>query len=157
MEGRGGPVEEARLYYLDYAATSAVRSPSGGEAVSCFPLSRSVVVTTASDHNAVLLWEGLGGWPGARGLFPPREDGAGMVSMVSDRAQPPSLAERLEWEWGVMVRHCLSCGREVHRILGATQQGAIRLSVGWNSTSEDADWAIMGTEDVTAAPTVPVS
>jgi len=70
---------------------------------------------------------------------------------------PPTLALRLDREWGVMVRHGLNCAPEVHRILHTERTGAVRLSLGWASTAEDVDRALEGMDALTSSPSVPVS
>jgi cysteine desulfurase / selenocysteine lyase len=103
------------------------------------------------------LRDGLLGLPGVRVLSPPGEDGVGIVTLVSPHVDPPTLALRLDREWGVMGRHGLNCAPEVHRILGTERTGALRLSVGWASTAEDVDRALEGLEALTSPSSVPVS
>lgn len=103
------------------------------------------------------LREGLSSLPGVRVLSPPGADGVGIVTLISDRVDPPMLASRLDREWGVMVRHGLNCAPEVHRILGTTATGAVRLSLGWASTREDVDRAVEAVDALTAPFSVPVS
>jgi cysteine desulfurase / selenocysteine lyase len=103
------------------------------------------------------LREGLAGLPGVRVVSPPGEDGVGIVTVISDRVDPPTLAMRLDREWGVMVRHGLNCAPEAHRTLGTATTGAVRLSLGWASTAHDVDRALEGIEILTSQPSVPVS
>jgi selenocysteine lyase/cysteine desulfurase len=81
----------------------------------------------------------------------------GIVTAVSDRVHPSELAERLDREWGVMVRYGLNCAPEVHRMLGTEKEGAVRFSLGWASTLQDVEQAVRGVDAITAAPRVPVS
>jgi cysteine desulfurase / selenocysteine lyase len=104
-----------------------------------------------------LLRDGLSSLPGVRVLSPPGEKGVGIVTVVSDRIDPPTLAMRLDREWGVMVRHGLNCAPEVHRILGTEATGAVRLSLGWASTADDVNRALEGVSALTSQPSVPVS
>jgi cysteine desulfurase / selenocysteine lyase len=102
------------------------------------------------------LREGLSALPGVRVLSPRGERGVAIVTVISDRVDPATLASRLDREWGVMVRHGLNCAPEVHRILGTEQTGAVRLSLGWASTADDVDRALEGIEAITSQPSVPV-
>ena len=81
----------------------------------------------------------------------------GIVTIVADAVDPPTLARRLDEEWGVMVRHGLNCAPEAHRVLGTARTGAVRLSVGWASTPGDVDQALRGVEAVCAPPIVSLS
>jgi selenocysteine lyase/cysteine desulfurase len=103
------------------------------------------------------LWEGLHALSGVRVLSPPAPDGVGIISVISDRADPPAIAERLDREWGVLVRHGLNCAPEVHRMLGTEHMGAVRLSLGWASTPQDVEQALRGLDAITSVPVVPVS
>jgi cysteine desulfurase / selenocysteine lyase len=103
------------------------------------------------------LRDGLLGFPGVRVLSPPGEDGVGIVTLISPRVDPPTLAFRLDRDWGVMGRQGLNCAPETHRILGTERTGAFRLSLGWASTAEDVDRALEGVEALTSSPSVPVS
>ncbi|MGW8267292.1 MAG: aminotransferase class V-fold PLP-dependent enzyme [Longimicrobiales bacterium] len=104
-----------------------------------------------------VLWDGVQSLPGVRVLSPPAPEGVGIVTLVSDRVDPPTIAERLDREWGVMVRYGLNCAPEVHRLLGTDSTGAVRLSLGWASTPRDVEEALRGLDDITSSPVVPVS
>ena len=108
------------------------------------------------DLKAVLR-EGLDGLAGVRVLSPPAPEGVGIVTLVSDRVDPSEMAERLDREWGVMVRYGLNCAPEIHRMLGTEERGAVRLSLGWASTREDVEEALRGVDAITSSPVVPVS
>ena len=104
-----------------------------------------------------VLREGMASIPGIRVLSPAAPEGVGIVTVISDRAHPSELAERLDREWGVMVRYGLNCAPEVHRMLGTEKQGAVRFSLGWASTLQDVEQAVRGVDAITAAPRVPIS
>ena len=104
-----------------------------------------------------VLREGLASIPGIRVLSPAAPEGVGIVTVISDRAHPSELAERLDREWGVMVRYGLNCAPEVHRMLGTEKQGAVRFSLGWASTLQDVEQAVRGVDAITAAPRAPIS
>lgn len=101
------------------------------------------------------LRDGLEQIPGVRVLSPPAPDGPGIVTLVADDPDPATLAHRLEDEWDVLTRPGLHCAPEVHRLLGTTQGGALRLSLGWASTEEDVDRAVRGVDAI--AGRTPVS
>lgn len=90
------------------------------------------------------LRRGLGSIPGVTVLSPAAPDGVPIVTMVSDRLDPATLAGELDRGWGVLVRHGLNCAPEVHRILGTSRTGAVRFSLGWSSTARDVDQALLG-------------
>lgn len=104
-----------------------------------------------------VLRDGLDSLSGVRVLSPPARKGVGIVTVVSDRISPSELAQRLDREWGVLVRHGLNCAPEVHKMLGTQEEGVVRFSLGWASTPEDVEAALRGTDSITSGPLVPVS
>ena len=104
-----------------------------------------------------VLWEGPNSLQGIRVLSPLAPEGLGIVTVVSERMNPPTLAGLLDQEWGVLVRHGLNCAPGVHRMLGTEAQGAVRFSVGWATTEEDVLQAIRGVDSLTSGPRVPVA
>ena len=103
-----------------------------------------------------ILWEGLGSLSGIRVLSPRAPDGVGIVTISSPRVDSATLAGRLDREWGVLVRYGLNCAPEVHRLLGTSRGGAVRLSLGWASTRAAVEQAIRGVDAITSHPRVPV-
>jgi len=103
-----------------------------------------------------LLREGLSSIHGVRVLSPPAPDGVGIVTLVSHRIGPQELAERLDREWGVMVRYGLNCAPEVHRMLGTEKEGVVRFSLGWASTPRDVEQAVRGVDSILSGTVVPV-
>lgn len=103
------------------------------------------------------LRDGLEAIVGVRVLSPAAPDGVGVVTIVADDVDPGTMADRLDREWGVMTRPGLHCAPEVHRILGTTETGALRFSLGWASTEEDVDVALEGVDAIVGTPAVPVS
>jgi len=99
-----------------------------------------------------ILWEGLGALSGVRVLSPRAPEGVGIVTIVADSMDPGVLSQRLDREWGVMVRHGLNCAPEVHRLLGTEEKGAVRFSLGWASTLQDVEAAVRGVDALTAPP-----
>jgi cysteine desulfurase family protein len=111
-------------------------------------------------HEATLkarLRAGLERIPGVEVHSPAAPDGAGVVTITHQRVDPPSLAERLDREFGVLCRPGLHCAPEVHRMLGTDGTGALRFSVGWCSTEADVDRALEGVAAVVAAAAVRAS
>ena len=103
------------------------------------------------------LRDGLDQVAGARTLSPEGRDGVGIVTITSDTVDAPTLARRLGAEFGVMARAGLHCAPEAHALLGTTETGALRLSVGWATTEEDVDRAIEGVDAICRQPAVSVS
>lgn len=97
------------------------------------------------------LRDGLEQIEGVRVLSPSAPDGSAVVTFVSRHASPGEIARRLDAEWQVMARAGLHCAPEVHRLLGTLETGAVRFSLGWNSTEADVDRAVEGV-DAIAAP-----
>lgn len=104
-----------------------------------------------------LLWEGLSALSPVQVLSPLDREGVGIVTITSRRVDPGTLAERLDREWGVMVRYGLNCAPEVHGLLGTGRAGAVRLSMGWASTRADVEKAIRGVDAITSNPVFSVS
>lgn len=104
-----------------------------------------------------MLREGLGGIRGVTVLSPAAPEALGIVTIRHDRIPPSELASRLDREWGVLVRHGLNCAPEVHKLLGTTEGGAVRFSLGWASTRRDVEQAIRGVDAITSGPMVPGS
>ncbi|HEX7050292.1 MAG TPA: aminotransferase class V-fold PLP-dependent enzyme [Longimicrobiales bacterium] len=88
------------------------------------------------------LWEGLRAVPGVRVLSPAAEDGVAIVTMTAETVEAAALARRLDAEHGVLCRAGLHCAPEVHAMLGTTQSGAVRFSLGWASTMDDVHRAV---------------
>ena len=103
------------------------------------------------------LHDGLSSVPGVRVLSP--RDGAtvSIVTMESDRIDPGALGHALDRDFGVQCRAGLHCAPGVHRLLGTSATGAVRFSLGWNSTPADVDAAVEGVERATASARVAVS
>jgi selenocysteine lyase/cysteine desulfurase len=104
-----------------------------------------------------VLWDGLESLPGVSVLSPPAPDGVGIVTLVSKLLEPGFLSQKLDRDWGVMVRYGLNCAPEVHKLLGTEERGAVRFSLGWASTLQDVEAAVRGVDAITSSPTVYVS
>lgn len=82
---------------------------------------------------------GLSAIAGLTVLSPPDPTGVGVVTVVSERMDPSALAARLDGEYGIMTRAGLHCAPEAHRLLGTSETGALRFSLGWDTTAEGVD------------------
>ncbi len=98
------------------------------------------------------LREGLEGLGGVRVLSPEAPEGAAIVTVVSRALDPARLAERLDREGGVQVRSGLHCAPGTHDLLGTSDTGAVRFSLGWGSTPADVDAALAAMEALAASP-----
>jgi selenocysteine lyase/cysteine desulfurase len=103
------------------------------------------------------LHEGLSSVAGVRVLSPAGDSTLPVVTMISDRLDPSALAHVLDRDFGVQCRSGLHCAPGVHRLLGTSETGAVRFSVGWCSTDADVRAAIQGVAGATASPQVAVS
>lgn len=105
-------------------------------------------------HGAELkarLHTGFCGIPGVRVLSPANGDGVAIVTIVADQIDVPTLASRLDREFGVLTRPGLHCAPEAHRVIGTDKTGAVRFSLGWSTTPEHVDLAIDAVAQVTGA------
>lgn len=99
------------------------------------------------------LRDGLVGVRGLRVLSPPAPGGTPIVTVVPERMDAATLAQRLDEDYGVMTRAGLHCAPEVHALLGTTGSGAVRFSLGWASTESDVDRAVLAAASIVEAPT----
>lgn len=97
------------------------------------------------------LWEGLNSLAEIRVLSPRAPEGVSIVTVVPRTLDVPTLANRLDREHGVLTRAGLHCAPEAHRLIGSDDTGAVRFSLGWNTTEQDVDLAIDAVAQVTGA------
>lgn len=97
------------------------------------------------------LRRGLADIRGVRVLSPPAPEGAPIVTLVVDRIDPGTLAQRLDRDHGVLARPGLHCAPESHRLLGTAETGALRFSLGWATTEAEVDRAIEAVARVAGA------
>jgi selenocysteine lyase/cysteine desulfurase len=102
------------------------------------------------------LREGLDSIPSIRVLSPPAPDGIAVVTVVSDRLDPATLADRLDREFGVATRPGLHCAPEVHRLLGTVATGALRFSLGWATTEQEVEYTVEAVARSVHEPAMPV-
>ncbi len=121
---------------------------------------RDTGVAAIHRHEMTLkarLRDGLGCIAGLQVLSPPGPRGVPVVTVKADGMDAASLAGHLDSEYGVQTRAGLHCAPEVHRILGTTESGAVRFSLGWASTREDVDAAVAGVARLLRPVSVPVA
>ena len=94
------------------------------------------------------LVDGLGSIAGLRMLSPPAPQGVPIVTVRANGMDAASLAGHLDSGYGVQTRAGLHCAPEVHRMLGTCDSGAVRFSLGWASTREDVDAAVLGVAEL---------
>lgn len=97
------------------------------------------------------LIDGLAALPGVRVLSPGTPGGAPIVTFVADSAAPGEVAGRLD-RLGVACRAGLHCAPGAHRVLGTSETGAVRLSLGWCSTAADVTESLAAVERALAGP-----
>ena len=103
------------------------------------------------------LVDGLSSVPGLDVLSPPAPDGVPVVTVRAREMDAASLAEHLDREHGVQTRAGLHCAPEVHRILGTSEEGAVRFSLGWASSRCDVEAAVQGVDAALRPAVVPVA
>ena len=65
--------------------------------------------------------------------------------------QPHDAGTILDGDYGIAVRAGLHCAPLVHEDLGTSPHGAVRISLGWNTTETDIDRAVTAIADMGAA------
>jgi len=103
------------------------------------------------------LLDGFSTIHGLRVLSPAAPGGVPVVSVMADQLDAAAFATRLDREHQIQTRAGLHCAPEVHKLLGTSESGAVRFSLGWASTTEDVDAAVMGVDAVLGRVSVPVS
>ena len=97
------------------------------------------------------LIDGLVALDGVDVLSPGTPGGAPIVTFVADALEPGEMAARLD-RLGVASRSGLHCAPGAHRVLGTLDRGAVRLSLGWNSSAADVAAARGAVERALAGP-----
>lgn len=95
------------------------------------------------------IMEGLATIPGIRLLGPPPEqDRAGLVSFTLEAVESAELAFLLDRRYGIAVRAGYHCTPQGHETAGTLDSGAVRASVGWKTTADEADALIDAVKDI---------
>jgi cysteine desulfurase/selenocysteine lyase len=94
------------------------------------------------------LRRGLVDVPGVRVLSPEAPEGVGIVAVAAEAMEAHELALRLDRGHGVLTRAGLHCAPGAHGVLGTLACGAVRFSVGWATTAEEVDRAVLAVREV---------
>lgn len=80
---------------------------------------------------------------GARILAtPPAYPTIANLSFIAERFSPSEIAQRLDREFGILTRASLHCAPSAHRLHGTLKSGAVRLSPGALTTTEEIEATI---------------
>ncbi|MDK8181234.1 aminotransferase class V-fold PLP-dependent enzyme [Paenibacillus sp. UMB4589-SE434] len=77
------------------------------------------------------------------------EPRTGIVSFISSTMDSAEFAFRLDREYGIAVRAGYHCTPLAHQAAGTTATGAVRVSVGWNTTDDDIDTVLDAIQNIT--------
>ncbi len=92
---------------------------------------------------------GLQGIKGIRWLGPEiGQARTGIVSFHSEHMDAAACAFRLDREYGIAVRAGYHCSPLAHRTAGTLKEGAVRVSVGWNTTEQQVDDVLEAIEHI---------
>jgi selenocysteine lyase/cysteine desulfurase len=154
--GTGGDsaLREMPAAYPDHLEAGTPNAPGLAGLLAGIEWIKARGVDTLHQHGAELkarLRAGFLAMPGVRVLSPHSDDGAAIVTIVTDQVDVPTLASRIDKEFGVLTRPGLHCAPEAHRVLGTEKTGAVRFSLGWCSTADQVDCAIDAVAQVTGA------
>ena len=154
--GTGGDslLREMPATYPDHLEAGTSNAPGLAGLLAGIEWIQARGVQQLHDHGVELkrrLRAGLTSIPGVRVLSPPAPAGVALVTITADSVDVPTLAARIDREYGVLTRAGLHCAPEVHRLLGTEHTGAVRFSLGWSTTAEQVDLAIEAVAHVTAA------
>ena len=97
--------------------------------------------------------EGIDGIGGLRILGPPPGDWrrVATVSVTMENWSSSDLAQRLEADYGIMIRAGLHCSPMAHGALGSFPGGAARFSFGYFNTMEEALTAARALSELSGA------
>ncbi|TVP56884.1 MAG: aminotransferase class V-fold PLP-dependent enzyme [Gemmatimonadales bacterium] len=151
--GTGGDsaLREMPPVYPDHLEAGTPNAPGlAGLLAGCdFVLERGIEALHAEECRLkARLREGLDSVRGVRVVSPPDPKGGAVVTVVADALTPSELADELEKGWDVLCRPGLHCAPEAHRLLGTLETGALRFSLGWDSTDADVDRAVEGVDAI---------
>lgn len=106
-------------------------------------------ISQREEELGALLLEGLLALPGVTLLGRKTMEGRLPVFAVNFRDRDNGvIAARLSEEWGIETRPGLHCAPIAHKTLGTFPSGALRLSPGWFSTTEEIRTVLDGLESV---------
>lgn len=100
-------------------------------------------------HLTQVLMEGIYDLPKLQVLGPPQgEPRTGIVSIRSSVLDSATLAFQLDREYGIAVRAGYHCTPLAHQMAGTIGEGAVRISVGWNTTEADIQHVLYALRDL---------
>lgn len=95
------------------------------------------------------IMDGIQGIRDLRMLGPdPGKPRTGIVSFVSSNMDSSEIAFRLDREYGIAVRAGMHCTPLAHEAVQTLQTGAVRASVGMDTTMEEADLLVSALEKI---------
>jgi len=93
--------------------------------------------------------EGLAGIDGIQLLGPEAgQPRSGIVSFLVGKADPSETAFILDQHYGIAVRSGYHCTPQAHQCAGTSATGAVRASVGYSTTTADADALIEAVAEI---------
>ena len=140
--------------YPDHLEAGTLSAPGLASLLAGMEWIQARGVAALHEHASALkarLWDGLNNIPEIRVLSPRAPDGVALVTVAPRNMDVPTLANRLDREHGVLTRAGLHCAPEAHRLLGSDRTGAVRFSLGWNTSEQDVDLAVEAVAQVTGA------
>lgn len=154
--GTGGDsvLREMPVAYPDHLEAGTSNAPGIAGLLAGLEWIQKQGVQRLHEHGIALkerLRAGFEAIPGVRILSPAAPGGVALVTIVTDAVDAPTLAGRIDREFGVLTRPGLHCAPEAHRVLGTEKTGAVRFSLGWSSTAEDVDRALDAVAQVMGA------
>lgn len=162
---RGGTGGDSRSRRMPAAMPDRLEAGTGNPAglagllAGCRFLARRGVDALHAREMALKaeLLDGMSSVPGLRVLSPPAPRGVPVVTVTAAGMDAASFAGRLDREHGIQTRAGLHCAPEVHRILGTSEGGAVRFSLGWASTREGVEASVRAADAVLRPVAVPVA
>ncbi|HAW28230.1 MAG TPA: aminotransferase class V-fold PLP-dependent enzyme, partial [Planctomycetaceae bacterium] len=80
------------------------------------------------------------------------ENRVGVVSLISETAEPQVLASILDENFGIQIRAGLHCAPRIHACIGSKEAGGtLRFSPGPFTTVEQIDTTISAMQDLAAS------
>jgi selenocysteine lyase/cysteine desulfurase len=71
-----------------------------------------------------------------------------LVTCNIKEIRPSDAGMILDGDYGIAVRTGLHCAPLVHETIGTSPEGAVRFSLGWNTTKDQVDQAIQAVKEM---------
>jgi cysteine desulfurase family protein len=98
---------------------------------------------------ATRLWQGLAAIDGVTVYgTAPGPDHVPLVTCNIKEIRPSDAGMILDGDYGIAVRTGLHCAPLVHETIGTSPEGAVRFSLGWNTTKDQVDQAIQAVKEM---------